>query len=461
MVRRHMASESAAGAAGPRRPSPGCRLARYALVTLLTVLAVIAGWAVAALVFFAVAAAASTIPLLLAAAVAACLLAAAGGGRLAAKLARLAHPGRYAAGVGLAATVLLAGVCSATVLQPLPSAPWARHRPAAPPGVRYWRLPTGSRLAYLKVPARGPARPDPVIFVGGGPGEEDVADTSQTRFFGQLSRLGYTIYFYDQLGSGLSQRLANPAGYTLARQVADLDAIRERIGARQVILLGSSWGGSLVASYLASHPRDVAKAVFTSPAPISYAQWPDPGSVTSRLPPAQQQRADSLIPGNPRFIAWYALGQINPVAAHRFVPDAEADAFFSTFLQRIEPATVCDPARLPHQPETGNGLYDNVFTARSARQAHTGTRALLASSHVPTLILTGGCNYIKWAPTWQYKTTLPGSTLVCFPDAGHVIYLDQPRTYLQTIESFLLGRPLPVRPMTSPRPCQHGAWHHS
>ena len=159
-MRRHMASESAAGAAGPRRPLPGRRLARYALIGLLTVLAVIAGWAVAALVFFAVAAAASTIGLLLAAAVAACLLAAAGGGRLAAKLARLAHPGRYAAGVGLAATALLAGGCSATVLQPLPSAPGGRHQPAAPAGVRYWRGPPGSRLAYLEGPARGPARPD-------------------------------------------------------------------------------------------------------------------------------------------------------------------------------------------------------------------------------------------------------------------------------------------------------------
>ena len=359
--------------------------------------------------------------------------------------------------MGRARRAVWAGVAWAPAARPRPGAAWAGPRPPAPADVRYWRLPTGSRLAYLEVPARGPARPDPVIFVGGGPGEEDVADTSQTRFFGQLSQLGYNIYFYDQLGSGLSQRLANPAGYTLARQVADLDAIRQRIGARQMILLGSSWGGSLAASYMASHPRDVAKAVFTSPAPISYAQWPDPGSVISRLPPAQQQHADSLIPGNPRFIAWYALGQINPVAAHRLVPDAEADAFFSTFLQRIEPATVCDPAQLPHQPGTGNGLYDNVFTARSAQQAHTDTRALLASDHTPALILTGGCNYIKWAPTWQYKTTLPSSTLVCFPDAGHVIYLDQPRPYLQTIESFLLGKPLPVRPWTSAHPCQRGA----
>lgn len=124
-----------------------------------------------------------------------------------------------------------------------------------------------------------------------------------------------------------------------------------------------------MASYMASHPHDVAKAVFTSPAPIDYAQWPGSGSVTSRLPAAQRQRADSLIPGSLRFIAWYALGAINPAAAHHFVSDAEADAFFNTFLQIV-------------------------------------------------------------------------------------IYLDQPRPYLDTIQSFLLGQPLPVRPQTTARPCQ-------
>jgi len=118
---------------------------------------------------------------------------------------------------------------------------------------------------------------------------------------------------------------------------------------------------------------------------------------------------------------------------------------------------VCDPARLPSQPETGNGLYDNIFTTRSAQRMPTDTRTQLASDHIPALILTGGCNYIDWAPTWQYKTTLPDSTRVCFPDAGHVIYLDQPRPYLQTIKSFLLGKPLPVRPWTTDRPCRRDA----
>ena len=83
--------------------------------------------------------------------------------------------------------------------------------------MRYWTLSTGSHIAYLRVRAQGRASATPIILVGGGPGEEDVADSSQRQFFGQLATAGYDVYFYDQIGSGLSARLVDPGQYTLAR----------------------------------------------------------------------------------------------------------------------------------------------------------------------------------------------------------------------------------------------------
>ncbi len=276
-------------------------------------------------------------------------------------------------------------------------------------------------------------------MVGGGPGEEDVADTSQTQFFGQLASEGYDVYFYDQIGSGLSARLADPGQYTLARHVADLEAIREKIGAQQVILMGASWGGTLVATYMATYPEHVAKAIFTSPAPINEAEWSDEGLITSRLSAAAQQQYHNTL-YTPRFITWYLLGLINPKAAHTLVSDREAD--------------VCDPAHLPKGQVQGYGFYDNIFTTTDAQHRHgnVNPRTRLSSNHTPTLILTGACNYIKWAVTWQYKATLPNSTLLYFPHAGHVIYLDQPTLYLASIRAFLLGTPLPLPPWTTARP---------
>ncbi|HEY7413900.1 MAG TPA: alpha/beta fold hydrolase [Ktedonobacteraceae bacterium] len=376
-----------------------------------------------------------------------------GGTWIAARIMTWARSGRIALGIGAATMLVLALVSSFTVFQPLPSTPVAYNPPPAPAGVRYWSLSTGSHIAYLKVSAQGKARATPILLVGGGPGEEDVANTSETQFFGQLAHLGYDVYFYDQIGSGLSARLADPGQYTLARHIADLEAIREEIGAPQVILMGESWGGTLVANYMATYPQYVAKAIFTSPAPINQAEWIDFGSVISRLPAAEQKQVNQML-ASPRFLAWYLLGRINPRAAHSLVSDREADAFFNTFLQRIAPGTVCDPAHASTQVPLGNGFYDNIFTTNDAKTQHgnSNPRAKLASNHTPTLILTGTCNYIKWAATWQYKTTLPNSTLLYFPHAGHEIYLDQPDLYLATIRAFLLGTSLPLHPWTTAQP---------
>src|SRR5260221_1256339 len=377
-----------------------------------------------------------------------------GGAWIAARMLTRARPGRIALGVGGATMLVLALVTAVTIFPPLGSTAAAREAPPLPRGAGYWTLNTGSHLAYLQVPAQGRAKATPILMVGGGPGEEDVADTSQTQFFGQLARAGYDVYFYDQIGSGLSARLADPVQYTLARHVADLEAIREKIGARAVILMGASWGGTLVANYMASYPQHVAKAIFTSPAPINEAEWSDEGQITSRLSAAAQQQYHQTLYGTPRFITWYLLGLINPTAAHTLVSDREADAFFNTFVQGISQGTVCDPAHLPKGQVQGYGFYDNIFTTTDAQHRHgnVNPRTRLSSNHTPTLLLTGACNYIKWAVTWQYKTTLPNSTLLYFPHAGHVIYLDQPDLYLASIRAFLLGTPLPLPPWTTAQP---------
>jgi pimeloyl-ACP methyl ester carboxylesterase len=388
-------------------------------------------------------------------AVVACVAVGTAGAWLAARLLRRTRPRRWGIAVGVAASAGLVVTATLTVLRPLPSTDAGRP-PEVPAGVRYWTLPTGSRLAYLEMPAAGRPEPTPILVVGGGPGEALVSNSAQVGYLGQLARLGYPVYVYDQLGAGLSSRLDDPAGYTVRRHVADIEAIRQTLRADRLVLMGSSWGGSLVASYLARHPGHVAKAIFTSPAPIDYAKWPDAGAVSSRLPPRQREQADDLLPGSPQFLLWYALGAVNPQAAHQLVTDREADAYFDTYLDLVQPATVCDPAHLPNQHVTGNGLYGNVFTTRDARTTHTQAEAhqVLERNQTPALILTGGCDYMPWAVIRQYATTLPNSRLVCLPRAGHVTYLDEPVLYLNVVTAFLRDAPLPVPPWTRPTPCR-------
>jgi proline-specific peptidase len=159
------------------------------------------------------------------------------------------------------ATVVAVTVALAlTVFRPLDD---PNHPPTPVPELRFWDLPTGSHLAYVKIPATGDPKPAPVIHLHGGPGVSEMPVAVQ--FFGRLAQDGFDVYVYDQIGVGRSDRLDDPTQYTVARHVADLDAVRERIGAEQVILIGHSWGARLAATYLTEHAEHVAKVVFSSP----------------------------------------------------------------------------------------------------------------------------------------------------------------------------------------------------
>ncbi|GII64653.1 hypothetical protein Skr01_47380 [Sphaerisporangium krabiense] len=339
-------------------------------------------------------------------------------------------------------TLAVAALAALTVFRasPVPA-------PAAPPApVAFWRLPTGSTIAYVKLGGEGVAGRPPVIFLHGGPGTPGEGLPEGGR---ELAAAGFDVYAYDQLGAGRSTRLADPSGYTVARHVADLEAIRQTIGAEKMILVGRSWGGTLSAAYLAAHPDRVAKAVLTSPGAIWEPAFPNGiGSPWDTLPAGLQARADELT-STPRMLAQALLLQLNPAAAHAMVPDAEADTRMRELLLVAKDATGCENA--PPAPVHGNlpGFYGNQITAADAA-AVADPRPRLRGVHVPTLIMRGQCDYLKWEVTYDYRRTLPESTLVYIPGAGHSIANGRPDLYRGLLTAFLLDRPLPRPAYTAP-----------
>jgi proline iminopeptidase len=137
-----------------------------------------------------------------------------------------------------AAGALAAGAVLAVLLIPLGD---PVRSPAAPPGAGAWTLPDGQRLAHGVVRARpGTAPAPPVLAVHGGPGVPDLA--GQLAALRPLTGDGHDVWAYAQRGTGASSRLSDPSGYTVDRAVDDLEQVRQRIGAGEVILLGHSYG---------------------------------------------------------------------------------------------------------------------------------------------------------------------------------------------------------------------------
>jgi len=259
-------------------------------------------------------------------------------------------------------------------------------------------------------------------------------------YFGRLSRDGFDVYVYDQVGSGRSTRLADVRGYTLARDVADLEEIRRMIGSDEVILIGHSYGGKLAAAYAAVHGEHVTRMVLSSPDDPS----PTAGgvSMTSRLSLRDQLGVYALLL-TPRPLFTWALLQVNPAAAHAVASDAELDARQDRVYNRTRPA-LHRRDRAPGPELHGLGFFANQYPQSATRAPNLDFLPELAGSDIPTLIFKGRCDYLSWSSAVAYLRVLPAARLVYFASAGHNLYQDEPDRYLATIRAFLLEQPLPA-----------------
>ncbi len=94
-------------------------------------------------------------------------------------------------------------------------------------------------------------KPDglPVLFVHGGPGSGTSA--AQRRFFDPAR---YRIVLFDQRGCGRSTPHAELADNTTPHLIADMEALRVRLGIDRWLVFGGSWGSTLALAYAQAHP---------------------------------------------------------------------------------------------------------------------------------------------------------------------------------------------------------------
>ncbi len=113
---------------------------------------------------------------------------------------------------------------------------------------------------------------DPMIVViHGGPG----ADYRSQLNFKQLSQDGYYVVFYDQRGSGLSERLIAEEFKAVQDYVDELEGVIDfyRQGVEQkLILAGHSWGAMLATAYINQNPNLVDAVILAEPGGFNWEE---------------------------------------------------------------------------------------------------------------------------------------------------------------------------------------------
>jgi pimeloyl-ACP methyl ester carboxylesterase len=121
--------------------------------------------------------------------------------------------------------------------------------------------------AELFLLTRGADRNAPlVLWLHGAGGTEGPL----FRYFNAGLEDHFVVAYWDQRGAGRSfDPDADPHALTIARHLADLDAVvdhlRQSFGQEKVTLIGHSWGGALGLLYARAHPGKVATFIGVAP----------------------------------------------------------------------------------------------------------------------------------------------------------------------------------------------------
>ncbi|MBL0171774.1 MAG: alpha/beta fold hydrolase [Gemmatimonadaceae bacterium] len=348
-----------------------------------------------------------------------------------------------AAAYAMAAQLLVGTAPSHDVVAPTPT-----------PDTKFWTLGNGSRIAYEVAPATGASRHAPIVVLHDGPGMPVLPflHALGKRPLDFVRDDGYDVYYYDQLGAGLSGRIDLTAAppYTVARHVADLEEIRRTLNVPKMVLFGTGWGATLAVDYLAEHAEHVEKLILESPVAVWAPAWPDQISPTARAKMTDVQASALAALQRPplRLVLGRMMADFSPRAAHTFIADWEGDQWWTKTTEESirlgQPNYTChtDPGQGIPVP-SGLGFFANSYTLADAVR-RPDIRPTLAKIPTSALILRGTCDYTDWRVSTEYLRLLSGAHYVAIPAAGHFIWLEQESMFAEVVRAYLRGEALPL-----------------
>jgi proline iminopeptidase len=271
----------------------------------------------------------------------------------------------------------------------------------------------------------------PLMILHGGPG------SSHDYFLPYLLPLArsHKLVFIDERGSGRSEKLEDPAAYTVDAMAEDVEAVREALSLGSIDLLGHSCGGVLAQAYALKYQQHLKHLILCSTFQ-STSKMNNVFNVMKAKMPAELRTRIAAMESAGLF------GKGKEYERGRYPAEymiaAWGEGYFP-YLYQNHPDPNYDPVQ--------NGvmawdLYRVMWGSHGEFVIDGNLTSVeyddqLPKLTVPTLITAGDHDECDPSLAREMHNEIPGSVLTIFPRSGHMTFVDQPGLFIRTVNEFL------------------------
>ena len=238
-----------------------------------------------------------------------------------------------------------------------------------------------------------------------------------------LSREGYRVVAFDQLGCGKSDRPDDASLWNITRYVEEVETVRKALGLEKVQLLGQSWGGWLSIEYALTYPDAIQSLILAN----TCADIPHLITELNRMRDALGSETVAMM------LHHEAMGTLDH-------PEYQAAITILNYrhvcrLKEWPPsllASLDDWNMGPYGTIQGPNEFLYIGNMKDWNRIPDMHRLTM-----PTLIVTGTHDELGPACALRMHNALPNSTVVVFPNSSHTPFYEEPDDYFTLLKSFL------------------------
>jgi proline iminopeptidase len=285
-------------------------------------------------------------------------------------------------------------------------------------------------LIYYMTVGRGA----PLMIVHGGPG------ASHDYFLPYLLPLARhnRLIFIDERGSGKSQILQDPKGYTVENMVEDVEAVRQSLAPGKMSLLGHSYGGVLAQAYALKYQSNLTHLILASTFPSTTEMNQVFARMKEKMDPELRERIDKI---EKEGLFGHGKDYEKNRYTNEYMIAAWGEGYFP-YLYQNRPDPNYDP--IQNGMTTSWDLYREMWGSHGEFVIDGNLNSVeytkrLPSIHVPTLIVAGDHDECDPSLSQEMHEKIAGSHIVILPRSGHMTFVDQPDLFISSVDSFLHG----------------------